>query len=249
MLADVHQKSSTLQMFDDFIKYDSGLYVDTNSGSSPPAIAISTGAGNASGGWLNVPTKALTNDYRSISLPPIIEFQAGYPVTVELRFVVSEAAANSSSWFFALTDTLTTGFLASTGATPASYKGAAIWKMHGDSAIHAETSNGTTKWTVPKIGVFVSGVPMLLTLAFDPADPYPSNPGILGPTPLGSVRPLINAMGTDAKGDQFGVPMPPMRIPLAGMAPMYLSAGIVASTSAAETLSIDYIGADAYRSR
>jgi hypothetical protein len=74
-------------------------------------------------------------------------------------------------------------------------------------------------------------VPLLLTIVFDPAD------GVTGY--------CVPEVNTDASLSL--VPTKRQPITLAGMAPMYLSAGIVASTAAAETLQLDYWGADFYR--
>lgn len=234
------QPEATARYFDDFLStLTMSAYVDTNSGSSPPALSVATAAGCA-GGWLQAPTKASTNDYRSISLGPCVELLAGGPVFAEARLKITEAAATSSSWFFGLVDVLTAGFLQTSGLPPSSYYGAVIYKPRGTNVISFETANGSTKWSWPNIGSFVSGQAILLGLRFDPNE---SGPGGASGSPNGSVRGLVN---DQSNGPNFQ-PLGGRPIQLSGLVPLYLSAGVVASTSAAETMSVDFLALESLR--
>ena len=239
MLADTIRRSNTGRYFEDFLVYRSGDFTLTKG--TGGAVAQQATAGGVAGGWLKVPTGALANDYQSISTAKVFEFLGlsvgqsnitaarNLPtVLAEARLLVSEAAANSSSWYFGLTDTLTTGFLDSTGAPPASWKGAVIYKPTGSNVIKFRASNGTANASLTNIGTFVSGVPLLLSIVFDPSD------GVTG-----YCLPEIN---TDASLN--GVPLQRQPITLSGLSPMALSAGIVAGTAAAETLQLDYMGCE-----
>ncbi len=234
MLSDVYKHSQSSSFFDDFFKYlstDFTLTVGTGGTIALATGATSAGVPGGAGGWLNVPTAASLHDYQSISRGAY-EFLPGKPLIVEARILLTDAAANSSNWYLGLTDTLTTGFVTNAGVTPASYNGAVFYKKAGAATIGFETSNGTTKTTVANVGTFVSGVPLVLSLWFDPAD---------GTT--GFVTPGLNG-----NADLGFVPLRHQAIPLAGLVPMYLSAGVNASTAAAETLQLDYWGVQSARS-
>ncbi len=238
MLADVVQKANTQVHFDDFPLYRVADFVLTKgtggtvikaTGTTVPATPT---YGGIAGGWLNVPTAASTNDYQSISVvSKMVEFLAGLPVTVEARLMVTEAASNSSSWYFGVTDTLTTGLLSTVGVPASSFKGAVVYKSEGSANINFMVSNGSTQSTPIVIGTFVSGKPLLVTIVFDP-----------GSGTTGYCTPQLNSQSDNAL-----TPIRRQAFLLAGMAPMYLSAGIVASTSAAETLQLDYWGVEATR--
>jgi hypothetical protein len=236
MLSDTYQLANAGQFRDDFLTYDSSRYVDTNSGSGPPAITV----GTAAGGWLQVPTKASLNDYRSLSLGPVFALAAGSPVRVEARLKISEAASMSSSWFFGLTDTLTAGFLSTAGAPPSSYNGAIIWKPKNGNVILFETASSAApaglnhKNRLTNIGTFTSGASITLGFVFDYRDMLPGQAG-----PNGSVLPTIRG-----QSDLNLLPLLRQPIFLPGMPPLYLSAGVLAGTAAAETLQVDYWGAE-----
>jgi hypothetical protein len=194
-------------------------------------VAVANSAGTAAGGWLNVPTAASANDYQSIaSQVKIFEFLAGKPLAAEARVLVTESGSNTSSWYFGLTDTLTTGFLTNAGAPPSSFIGAVIYKPTGSTDLKLVVSNGSTQ-TITKIGTFTSGTSLLLSILFNPND------GVTG-----FIKPEINS-----QADLNLVPIQPTPIAFSGVAPMYLSAGIKAVGSAAETISLDYWGVDVYR--
>lgn len=232
MIADVHQKSISAQIFDDFLTFDASRYTLVKG--TGGAVVVSSAAGAALGGWLNLPTGALLNDYQSISQAnPCYEFLGApkLPMRVEAKIKISESALNSSSWYFGLTDVLTTGFLGSNGLPPASYHGAVVFKPKGSPVLQFDSANGAVKSSISNIGTFTPGVSLLLSIVFDPND------GVTG-----FLKPEING-----QADVNLTPLKAQPIVLAGMAPMFLSFGIVASTAAAETAAIDYMGAEFYR--
>lgn len=233
MPSSTYDKAVSSRFWDDFPFLNPG-YADTNSGGSPPSLSIAGDAGATSGGWLKAPTKASANDYRGLATPPLFELLAGKPLTASARIRVAESGANTSSWYFGLVDVLTAGFLQTTGAPPSSYNGAVLWKAAGSNLVHFEIARGTTKSRVLGVGTFVSGAATLLSLHFRPADPD-----------AGTV--LAGVGGPSGLQNPVGTPVRPQPIALAGLTPLFLSAGVVASTSAAETLQIDYWGVDADR--
>jgi hypothetical protein len=235
MLADVYQRSMSGQLFDDFRDYVAANYTLTKGTGGTAATvltATSATAVGASGGWLNLPTAASQHDYYSISSQhPSFELLAKLPVVAEARICLVEAATNSSNWYFGLTDTLTTGLVSNAGVPASSFNGAVFYKPAGASTIKFMSSNGTTQQINANVGTFVSGTPLLLTIAYDPAN------GVTG-----YITPAINS-----QPDKSLIPIPRQPITLSGLAPMYLSAGVNASTAAAETLQLDYWGVDFYR--
>jgi hypothetical protein len=233
MLADTFQKSMSGQYFQDFFNYTSGDYIVTHG--TGGTVAVATASGTASGGWLKLPTAASANDYESLAIAnPILEVSVDntlsppkrLPIAAEARIKISETAANSSSWFFGLTDTLTTGFLSSAGAPPSSFSGAVIYKAHGSSTIQFITSNGSSQAKNTNIGTFVSGTPLLLSILVNPND---------------GVTARVTAE-LNGQADLNLVPIQPLSLTLASLNPMYMACGIVASTSSAETLLLDYWG-------
>lgn len=219
------------RLFDDFFAVNTALYTDTNSGGSPPPLSVA----NALGGWLQAPTKAAQNDYRSVSTPALFELLDERPLTVGARIKVVEAAASSSSWYFGLVDTLTAGFLSTAGAPPSSYKGVVLWKSKNSNMIKFETANGSTKWTLQSVGAFESGAPLQLAINFNPTEFRPGGGGRNG-----TVRPFVNGQSDDPDGRQ----LPVQPIAFGDMGPLYLSLGVVAGTAAAETLQVDFLGAE-----
>jgi hypothetical protein len=232
MQADTYQRSVEAVHFDDFLRYLAADYTVTKGTGGTLATVVA--AGLANGGWLNIPTAAsAANDYQSVSsLFPVIEYVAKSPVHAEARLLITESAAQLTSWYFGLVDTLTTGFLASTGLPPASWRGAVFFKTKTSDAIQFRVSNGTAKSTNTNVGTFVSGTPFTLGIQFDP-----------GAGVTGTVKPEINGNSDTPTL----TPIPALSFLLSGMGPLYLSTGIVTSTTAAETLAIDYWGVESYR--
>lgn len=245
MLAATVQKFATSQYFHDFDKvYAAGDWTITHGTGGTPSENVT--AGGALGGWLKNPTAASASDYQSISTPTkIFEFlnlgtapsslvaKTVCPVVAEGRFLLTESGANLSGFYFGLTDTLTTGLITSAGVPASSFIGAIIYKKHGSATLRAMSSNATVQNDNSNIGTFVSGKPVVFTISFDPGD------GVTG-----YISYMVNGLGYDA--NKKDIPRQP--ITLAGLAPMYLSFGIVAGAAgAAETMLIDYWGVESTR--
>lgn len=232
MLSRTQGKETTFQVYDDFASWNTNVWAtDTNDGATGAVAALET-AGSA-GGWLSLATAAALNDYHVISGRKVFEFLANRPVHAEIRLKVTEAGANSSHWFFGLTDTLTGGFMAdTTGLPPASYRGAVLYKPTGATAIQVQTANGSTKTTNATAGVFASGTILTLGFTFDPGN---------GTT--GKVQFYINGQGTNS---QF-VKIAPHSVALSGFTPMALAFGVKAGTTSAETMLTDYVGGEITR--
>lgn len=230
-LRTVLQRDASSDYFDDFYVWRSGDYTDTNDGGTG-TVAVVVAAG-AAGGWLNIPTAGAANDYHLLSTGKVIELVASKPVIAEIRLKITEAAANSAHFVFGFSDTLTGGFMAdSTGEPPASWDGSVIYKPAGAAVLKHKTSNAGTATTTANVGTFTSGEIITLGLAFDPGD---------GTT--GIIQPFVNGMGTKSNFDK----LPAHRVALASLGPCHLIFGVKASTSSAETLSVDSIGFQATR--
>lgn len=227
-LRTVLQRDAVADFFEDFFVWRSGDWTDTNDGGTG-TVAVA----NARGGWLQLPTAAAQHDYHLLGTPAkLIELVAARPVQVEARIKITEAAANSSSWVFGISDTLTTGFMANDGEPPASWDGSVIYKPTGATAIKHKTSNASAATVTANIGTFATGTEIVVGLVFDPGD---------GTT--GSFQPYVNGMGTKPNFDK----LPAHRVTLASLGPCYLIFGVKAGTAAAETLQIDYVGAQLTR--
>ena len=236
MISAASNRTTVSDFFADFHTFTAGDWVDTND-EGTGAVAVKTSAGSC-GGWLSVATAGAANDYHVISSATVFEFLAGRPLFAEWRIQVTEAAAHSAHWFVGLTDTLTGGFLAdSTGLPPASYRGAVLYKPAGASVICVESANGSAKSTTPNVATFTSGGIITLGLHFDPGDAnaarvqfYVNGAGVYQNTALNRDDNVRRHL-----------------IALSGMTPMALTFGIKASTSAAETMLVDYVQASVSR--
>lgn len=237
MLSNTYEKPLSGQYFQDFLTYAAGDYTFTKGTGGTVAQVVA--AGSALGGWLNVPTAATANDYQSIALagkvfevPSQANLGLAKPkyvpkLTFEARLKITESASNSTSWYFGLTDTLTTGLLTSAGAPASSFNGAIFWKPKNTNQISFMVSQGTAQATFANIGTFVSGTSIVLTGVLDPGN------GVQG-----WAQPQING---DGSTNLIPIKRQPFTLPLV---PCYLSAGIVASVATAETLGLDYWGVD-----
>jgi hypothetical protein len=87
-------------------------------------------------------------------------FAAGKKLWFEARFKLAEATTSESTWWFGLSDTLTTGGMqANTGGPLASYDGALIWKTPETAlTINFETSNAGTQATSTADATGVSNI-------------------------------------------------------------------------------------------
>src|SRR5688572_7910099 len=148
------------QIFDDFLNPASATASDVQAwtavndgGTGTPAFQ------DAAGGVFNVVTAAADNDYSAYSsVAENFLFAAGKELWFEARFKLSEATTNESTWWFGLTDTLTTGGMQANAAGPlATYDGALIWKTPETAlTVNFETSNAGTQNTLSAFATSIS---------------------------------------------------------------------------------------------
>lgn len=181
---------------------------------------------DAAGGVFNVVTAAADNDYsgyRSVTQPFL--FAAGKRLWFEARFKVAEATALESTWWFGLSDTVTTGGMQANTAGPlASYDGALIWKTPETAmTVNFETSNAATQATLSAFATSVTNVWQRCGFYFD------------GAATTSKVTPYFHNGTIWTAGT-------PQDITLSGLEEMNLIYGIKAGpTAAAETLQVDFI--------
>ena len=225
---------ATGQFTDDFLSVPAWLN-DVNSGSSPPALSVAS----AGGGWLQLAPKAVANDYRTIATGNVFELIKGSPVSATIRMRITEAAALSSSFYLALTDTTAAGFLTTSGVPPASYNGCCLFKTAGSAALQFQTARGSVKNTLANVGTFVSGTALVLSLQFEPGLTASG-----GNVPAGTSRASAGSVISRVNGQSVGptgTPLIALPLGLVAMPPLCFAVGVLASTSAAETLMLDYL--------
>lgn len=183
---------------------------------------------NKSGGWVNLPTAASSNDYIGLSTQqPIFALKKGVPLAFECALNVTEANTNTASWWCGFTSVLTTGFISNAGVPPSSYSGAVFYKTEGALALNFQTSNSTTQVTsASAIATVVSGQTYLLSAFLDPNDGVTGVVTYFVSTVLSNVR-IFVAKGT-------------ANLTLASLANMYFACGIKTASTNAETLTVDW---------
>ena len=177
------------------------------------------------GGVYNIVTAAADNDYHAIST--VAEswlFEAGAELWFEAGFRLAEATTNESTWWFGLTDTLTTGGMQANAAGPlASYDGALIWKTPETAlTVNFETSNAGTQATTSAFATSVSNTWSRCGFYFN------------GAATTSVITPYFHNGTVWTAGTA-------QNITLSGLAEMHLVAGVKAGpTAGAETLQLDY---------
>lgn len=191
-------------------------------------MALSSTTNKQSCGWISIATAASASDYVTYSTQqPVFSLQSNIPLAFEVGFNLTEASTNAASWYAGFTSTVTSGFLSS-GAPPASYSGAVVYKTTGALLIKAQTANATTKVTSGTLASSVSGTTLFIGGALSPNDnvtalftPYIS-------TVAANVRTLVAVGAT-------------MNLTMASLANMYFAFGVAAgSGGTAETIFVDY---------
>src|SRR5690606_26438998 len=152
--------STAFVFFDDFLNPASATASDYHAYTSNDDAGTGTNAfQDAPGGIYNIVTAAADNDYHAMS--SVAEnwlFAEGKELWFEARFKIAEATTNESTWWFGLTDTLTTGGMQANAAGPlASYDGALIWKTPETAlTVNFETSNAGTQNTLSAFATSIS---------------------------------------------------------------------------------------------
>lgn len=216
-------------VFDDFLNPASATASDVMAWTALNDGTTGTPAfQDAAGGVFNVVTSAADNDYAAYS--SVAEnwlFAAGKELWFEARFRLSEANTNESTWWFGLSDTLTTGGMqANTGGPLASYDGALIWKTPETAmTVNFETSNAATQNTLSAAWTAVTNTWTKVGFYFD------------GTATTSTITPYVDV--GDGNGYVAGTAQ---NITLAGLEEMHICWGCKAGpTGGAETLQVDYI--------
>lgn len=213
--------------FDDFINPASATASDYHAYTSTNDGGTGTNAfQDAACGVYNVVTAAADNDYQAMST--VAEnwlFVAGKPLWFEARFRLSEGTTNESTWWFGLTDTLTTGGMQANAAGPlASYDGALIFKTPETAlTVNFETSNAGTQNTLSAFATGISNTWHRAGFYFD------------GTATTSTITPYFH------NGTSWTIGTA-QNITLSGLEEMHAVFGVKAGpTGAAETLQVDYL--------
>jgi hypothetical protein len=213
--------------FDDFLNPASATASDYHAYTSTDDAGTGTNAfQDAAGGVYNVVTAAADNDYHAMST--VAEnwlFAEGKPLWFEARFRLSEANTNESTWWFGLTDTLTTGGMQANAAGPlASYDGALIYKTPETAlTVNFETSNAGTQNTLAAFATGISNTWHRAGFYFD------------GAATTSTITPYFHNGTSWTTGTA-------QNITLSGLEEMHAVFGVKAGpTGGAETLQVDYL--------
>lgn len=218
------------QIFDDFTNPASATASDvmtwtavTDGATGTPAFA--SGSGGV-GGVFNTVTAAADNDYSaytSVSSPFL--FASGKELWFEARFKIAEATTQESTWWFGLTDTVTTGgFRSDTSGPLASYVGALIYKTPETAmTVNFQTSNAASQATLSAFATSITNTWHRCGFYFD------------GTATTSKIYPYFHN-GTSWTAGTY------KNITLSGATAMKIVWGVKAGpTAAAETLAVDYI--------
>lgn len=215
------------ELYDDFMNPASTTVSDVTAWTAMNDGATGTPVfQDAAGGWFNTVTAAADNDYsgyRSVTQPFL--FASGKKLWFEARFKITEATTSESTWWFGLSDTVTTGGMQANAAGPlASYDGALIYKTPETAlTVNFESSNAATQVTQSAFATSVSGAVQRCGFYFD------------GAATTSKLTPyFFNGTSWTAGTAQD--------ITLSGLEEMNVIWGVKAGpTAAAETLQIDWI--------
>jgi hypothetical protein len=211
--------------FDDFLRPASATAGDGWNVLSDGSTGTDAFA-DIAGGVVNLVTAAADNDYKAwSSYAENWLFAAGKKLWLEACFRLTEAATDDSTWWFGLTDTLTTGGMqADTGGPLASYDGALIWKTPETAlTVNFETSNAGTQNTLSAFATGVSGTWHRAGFYFD------------GTATISTITPYFHNGTSWVRGTA-------QNLTLSGLEEMHLVAGVKAGPGGnAETLQIDWI--------
>lgn len=214
-------------IFDDFMNPATTAISDTQAWTVLSDGATGTPVfQDAAGGVFNVVTAAADNDYSAYSsvTEPFL-FASGKELWFEARFRCAEATTNESTWWFGLSDTLTTGAMqANTSGPLASYDGALIWKTPETAmTVNFETSNAGTQATTSAFATAITNTWHRCGFYFN------------GAATTSVITPYFHNGTSWTTGTA-------QNITLSGLEEMHVVYGIKAGpTGAAETLQIDYI--------
>lgn len=223
--------SRSFTIFDDFLNPASATVSDVMAWTSMDDSGTGTNAfQDAAGGIFNIVTAAADNDYHGIrSVAKPVTFAAGKKLWFEARFKVAEATVLESTWWFGLTDTVTTGGMqANTSGPLATYDGALIWKTPETAmTINFETSTAGTQATSSAMATSITDTWTRVDFYFD------------GTATTSIITPYYEVSGVSGTAMTAGTAQ---NITLSGQDPMAVVMGIKAGpTAAAETLQVDYI--------
>lgn len=181
---------------------------------------------DAAGGIFNVVTAAADNDYSAYSsFHEPFKFASGKPLWFEARFKIAGATVLASTWWFGLTDTLTTGGMQADALGPlATYDGALIHKTPETAMTVAfETSNAGTQVTTASLATSITDTWHKAGFYFD------------GAATTSKIYPFFHNGTSWTAGAAHD-------ITLSGLEEMHMVFGVKAGpTGAAETLQVDYI--------
>jgi hypothetical protein len=216
-----NDRSGFHEFFDDFYSADYHTYTSNDdAGTGTNAFQ------DAAGGIYNVVTAAADNDYHAMSTSAESwTFAEGKELWFEARFKIAEATTNESTWWFGLTDTLTTGGMQANAAGPlASYDGALIYKTPETAmTVNFETSNAGTQNTLSAFATSVTDTWHRAGFYFD------------GVATTSTITPFFHDGTSWTKGTA-------QNITLAGLEAMHAVFGVKAGPSGgAETLQVDYL--------
>lgn len=219
--------STAFVFFDDFLNPASATASDYHAYTSNDDAGTGTNAfQDVPGGVYNIVTAAADNDYHAMS--SVAEnwlFAEGKELWFEARFKIAEATTSESTWWFGLTDTLTTGGMQANALGPlASYDGALIYKTPETAlTVNFETSNAGTQNTLSAFATSISDTWHRAGFYFD------------GAATTSTITPYFHN-GTDWTVGTA------QDITLSGLEAMHAVFGVKAGpTGGAETLQVDYL--------
>jgi len=239
MLSQQRNNEVSMALLDDMTSFNTALWSLVRASTGTATVA------SKGGGWLSIATAATANDYTVIATAPIVEWNPGKPVFFEARIQCTEVSA--ADLVVGLIDTTTSGILDNTGTPPATFHGAVFYRPAGSAIWIFRASSGSTALPDGTMAhtlnqgtpAFASGTPIVLGMSWDPGSGV--NPGQGSP---GRVVPWANGLAIRNTPGSDNVSIP---IPVGGVAPMMLVAGVRAGSGSAEALLVDYLGYDLVR--
>jgi hypothetical protein len=207
---------------DEFFHLDTVAWTSVDNGSSGTNTAD-----DVAGGQCSIVTAATDNDYHfMVETAKTFKLIKAKPIWFTSRFVVTEASTNHANWCLGLSSVVDSTLMADNGGGfVTSFSGAAFYKVDGGLLLKFVTSNGSTQTISDTLVTLVSGHTYRLSFHWDTGD---------GTTSY--VTPMVYDETTGIQ--TYG---PKQYVAIASLAAMSVIYGIKAGTTAAETMSLDYI--------
>lgn len=193
-------------------------------------VGASAAVGDAAGGILALTTGAIDNNEAYVrTTNEVFKFAADKPLVLEARLQFTEANTDDANVIAGVMDAVGADSILDNGAGPkASYSGAVIYKLDGETVWRAQTSIATTKTTTASNKTAGGSSYQVLAIGFRPVS--------------ATLAEVVFFVDGEQLRDANGAPFK-HQFTYTSATEMQAFAGVKAGGAASEVANIDYLGA------